>query len=360
MSQNTSSKFVAVIMAGGRGQRFWPLSTVDKPKQFLDLERSGHTLIQTTFERILPLVDNPEDVFVATAERYVDLVKTQLPEVPAHNLIIEPVGRDSAPAVALASLSVHEHSPDAVVGFFSSDHRVGEPEAFRATVEKAAELARAEHGLVTIGIQPTRPATGYGYIRAGRAVGAGFRVAEFVEKPNAVRAQLYLDEGGYSWNAGIFVWSAQTILEELDAHANDLMVPLREAFAAGNVEAVFPTLKKISIDYAVLEHTDKAFVVPGDFGWDDIGDWVALERLLSHDKQGHDKNNPNTVMGTHVGLETAGNIIYTEDASDIIVTLGVENLVIVKRGNAVLVIHKDRVQDIKELLNDERLEHAVV
>ena len=219
-------------------------------------------------------------------------------------------------------------------------------------------MAETQGGLVTVGIRPTRPATGYGYIRAGEAVGPGFRVAEFVEKPNAVRAQLYLEEGGYSWNAGIFVWSARTILEELDAHAGELMVPLREAFSAGKVAEVFPTLKKISIDYAVMERTDKAFVVPGDFGWDDIGDWVALERLLKHDT--HAKDNPNTVVGTHVGLETAGNIIYTEDASDIIVTLGVENLVIVKRGNAVLVIHKDRVQDIKELLGDERLEHAVV
>ena len=358
------SKFVAVIMAGGKGQRFWPLSTVDKPKQFLDLERSGRTLIQTTFERVLPLVDSPEDIFVATAERYVDLVQTQL-DIPSENLIIEPVGRDSAPAVALASLTVHERYPNAVVGFFSSDHRVGEPAAFRNVVTQAAELAEAENGLVTIGIQPTRPATGYGYIRAGEAVSAGFRVAEFVEKPNAVRAQLYLEEGGYSWNAGIFVWSAQTILEELDAYAGDLMVPLREAFAAGNVAEVFPTLKKISIDYAVMEHTDKAFVVPGDFGWDDIGDWVALERLLKRDRHGFDKHsndtpNPNTVVGTHVGLETEGNIIYTEDGSDVIVTLGVENLVIVKRGNAVLVIHKDRVQDIKALLNDERLEQAVV
>ena len=347
-------------MAGGKGQRFWPLSTADKPKQFLDLERSGNTLIQTTVERVLPLVDSLEDVFIATAERYVDLVKMQLPDLPEDNLIIEPVGRDSAPAVALASLSVHARHPDAVVGFFSSDHRIGEPEIFRKTVTEAVELAKTQNGLVTLGIHPTRPATGYGYIRAGEAVGPGFRVAEFVEKPNAVRAQLYLEEGGYSWNAGIFVWPAQTILDELDTHAGELMTPLREAFTAGSVAEVFPTLKKISIDYAVMEHTDKAFVVPGDFGWDDIGDWVALERLLKRDRRKHDQPDPNTVVGTHVGLETQGNIIYTEDSSDVVVTLGVENLVIVKRGNAVLVIHKDRVQDIKELLGDERLEQAVV
>ena len=345
------STFVAVIMAGGKGQRFWPLSTPDKPKQFLDLERTGRTLIQSTYDRILPLVAGPEAIFVATAQPYKDLVLEQLPDLSEDNLIIEPVGRDSAPAVALASLTLHKRYPDAVAGFFSADHRIGLPGEFRDTIRQATELAQSTAGIVTIGIQPSWPATGYGYIQAGEPVGEhGYRVLQFVEKPNAKRAQQYLEAGHYSWNAGIFVWPLKTILQELETHVPDLMKPLKEAFEQGKVAEVFPTLKKISIDFAVMERTDKVYVIPGDFEWDDIGDWVALERLLKQNE-----SDSNTVVGNHVGLETAGNIIYTETEDDVIVTLGVENLVVVKRGNVVMLVHKDRIQEIKHILEDERL-----
>lgn len=347
--------FVAIIMAGGKGQRFWPLSTEAKPKQFLDLERCGRTLIQSTFDRLLPLTGSPENILVATAERYVELVKTQLPEIPEENLLIEPVGRDSAPAVALASLSVHERYGDVVAGFFSSDHRIGDNHAFQETVRQAIALADSSQGLVTIGIAPSRPATGYGYIRAGRSEGAGFAVQQFVEKPNLPKAESYLAAGNYYWNAGIFVWHTDVILRELDTHAPKLMNPLRQACRDGTVADVFPTLQKISIDYAVMEPTNKAYVIPGNFDWDDIGDWVALERLLKHSGAG-----TNTVIGTHVGLEDSGNIIYTENPDDVIVTLGVENLVIVKRGNTIFLANKNSIQDIKKLLEDERLSHLMM
>lgn len=348
------SDFVAVIMAGGKGQRFWPLSTSDKPKQFLDLEQSGRTLIQRTFDRILPLTGDAQHVMVATAEKYVDLVREQLPKLPLENILVEPEGRDSAPAVALASLAVEKRFGDAVMGFFSSDHQIHEDEAFLDVIRRATVLAKDTSGLVTIGITPTRPATGYGYIEAGEEVAhGGFRVTTFAEKPNAVKAQQYIDAGNFSWNAGIFVWQTSSILEELDTYAPELMKPLREAFKNNTVAQVFPTLDKISIDFAVMEHTKRAFVIPGDCGWDDIGDWVALERLLQ-DKAAS-KTDTNTVIGKHVGLETDGNIIYTENPEDVIVTLGIENLIIVKRGNAILLVQKDRVQDIKKVLGDERL-----
>lgn len=342
--------FIAVIMAGGKGQRFWPLSTTSRPKQFLDLDQCGRTLIQTTFDRVLPLTERPDRVFVATAERYVDLVREQLPEVPDENLLIEPEARDSAPAVALASLTIAERFPDAVVGFFSSDHRIGRPEAFQASIGGAIALARDRSGLVTIGIEPTRPATGYGYIEQGESVEGGYRVARFVEKPNLATARRYLAAGGYAWNAGIFVWEVGTVLSELDRHAPELMRPLRDGFEQGRVAEVFPTLEKISIDYALMERTDRCYVVPGGFDWDDIGDWVALERLLQRADE-----NANTVVGRHVGLDTRSNILYTDDPDDVIVTLGVRDLVVVKRGNAVLLVHKSRVQDIKALLDDDRL-----
>jgi mannose-1-phosphate guanylyltransferase len=343
-------EFVPVIMAGGKGQRFWPLSTSDKPKQFLDLEKTGRSLLQSTFDRLLPLVKSPNHIYIATAKRYLDLVKEQLPQIPLGNILIEPEARDSAAAIAFASLSIYNQHPASIVGFFSSDHRIGNVAMFQDNVRQAIQLARDTQGLVTLGINPNRPATGYGYIQAAEAIGQGYKVARFVEKPNLTKAQRYLDDGGYFWNAGIFVWPAKTILEELRQYAPELMMPLEQAFHDHTVKTIFPTLKKISIDYAVMEHSQKVYVIPGHFDWDDIGDWVALERLLQKGQEAH-----NTVLGTHVGLETAGNIIYTGNPDDVVVTLGVENLVIVKQGNTVLLVHKDRVQDIKKLLEDERL-----
>jgi mannose-1-phosphate guanylyltransferase len=352
----TTTPFVAVIMAGGKGQRFWPLSTSDKPKQFLDLERSGRSLLQQTFDRIKPLVAGVEHILVATAERYLALVKEQLPELPKSNILIEPVGRDSAPAIALASLEVQQRFGNVISGFFSSDHRIPEQDVFTKTIQSAIQLADKQRGLVTIGIVPSRAAIGYGYIQAGEASDCGsFRVAQFVEKPNQVKAQSYLEAGTYYWNAGIFVWPSEVILQELRHYAPDIMEPLEQAFSGGRVSQVFPNLRKIPIDFAVMEQTKRAFVIPGAFSWDDIGDWVALERLL----EGH-KQESNTVLGTHVGYETAGNIIYTESSDDIIVTVGVKDLVIVKQGNTVLLVHKDHVQDLKKVLENEKLNQLTV
>lgn len=348
----SDTQFVAVIMAGGQGQRFWPLSTPERPKQFLDLRRSGRTLLQATYDRVMPLAGAPERVLVATAARYVDLVKRQLPELPPTNLLVEPTPRDSAPAIALACLTIEERFGDVVTGFFSSDHEIPNTEAFLDVARTAVRLAAEQDGLVTIGIEPSRPATGYGYIEVGAELAGGNRVARFVEKPNLRTAKAYVAGGRHLWNAGIFVWRVSTALAELDRHDPDLMVPLRRAFASGEVEGVYPGLKRISIDFALMERTDKALVVPGNFVWDDIGDWVALERLLTpQDGPG----GANTVVGRHVGLDASRNIVYTEDPDDVVVTLGVHDLVIVKRGNAVLLVHKDRVQELKTLLADERL-----
>jgi len=340
----------AVIMAGGQGQRFWPLSTAERPKQFLDLSRSGRTLIQQTYDRVLPLAHSPERVFVATAERYLDLVHEQLPDVPLENVLVEPTPRDSAPAIALASLNIHQRFGDVVTGFFSSDHQIGS--GFDNAILAAARVARERDGLVTVGITPSRPSTGYGYIELGNPQGEGFRVSRFVEKPNVRSAEAYLAAGNYLWNAGIFVWRTGVVLAELDRHAPELMRPLRSSFAAGTVVSDFAKLQKISIDYALMERTERAYVVPGRFSWDDIGDWVALERLVG--SQGGTTSS-NTVVGHHVGVDTSGNIVYTEDPEDVVVTLGVHDLVIVKRGNALLLVHKERVQEIKTLLEDERL-----
>lgn len=335
-------------MAGGQGQRFWPLSTAERPKQFLDLEQCGRTMLQATFDRLLPLAGSAERVYVATGQRYLSLIREQLPQLPDGNVIVEPTGRDSAPAVALASLIIRDRLGDVTLGFFSSDHRIESNDSFHIAVRRAAKLAEAELGLVTLGVLPTRAATGYGYIERGSIVGDGFRVVRFVEKPNATKAEAYRRAGTYFWNAGIFVWRAETILGELDRYAPDIMQPLRSAFEENRVDQVFPTLPKRSIDYAVMEHTGRAIVVPVECGWDDVGDWVALERVLQ--RNGAMGDVPNTVVGRHVAHEASGNIVYTEGEDDVIVMVGVHDLVVVKRGNTILLVAKDRVDAVKTVL----------
>ncbi len=200
-------------MAGGQGQRFWPLSTPSRPKQFLDLGHTGRTLLQSTYDRVLPLSGAPGRIMVATSEAYVKLVKEQLPELPHENLLIEPTPRDSAPAIALACLAIEERfGASTVAGFFSSDHEVGNAPAFTTCALSAIQLAAEHNGLVTIGIIPSRPATGYGYIEVGEALGPGHRVGRFVEKPNLPTAESYVKGGQHLWNAGIFVWRVGTAL----------------------------------------------------------------------------------------------------------------------------------------------------
>jgi mannose-1-phosphate guanylyltransferase len=357
--------FVALIMAGGVGQRFWPLSTADRPKQFLDLERTGRSLLQATFDRVMAATGTAASVFVITGAQYAKLVREQLPELPTDNILLEPIGRDTAPAITLAMLEIKRRCDNPVVGVFPSDHRVGDVAAFLATTHLAIEQARNTKGLITLGIEPSYPATGYGYIERGEAAGRSyldghhqdsiFRVAKFVEKPPLEQAQGYLNSGRFSWNGGIFFWQVEVMLRELKVYATSLFDSLAAAHQAGTVSEVFPTLPKISIDYAVLEKTKNAFVIPAAFDWDDLGDWQALERLLQKDCA-----DINTVIGQHIGLEASGNIIYNEDADDMIVTLGIEDLVIVKRHNALLLMRKDKIQDIKRLLNDERLSQFVL
>jgi mannose-1-phosphate guanylyltransferase len=342
--------FVAVIMAGGSGQRFWPLSTADYPKQFLDLEQRGRSLLQATWDRVAPIAADPARVLVVTGERYAGLVAEQLPELPRENVLLEPIGRDTAPAVAWAALTVAQRFGDVVMGLFPADHRIGKPDAFAATLRQAIALAADLGGLITLGIPPTYPATGYGYIQRGEAVGLAYRVRRFVEKPDAVRAEQFVASGEYSWNSGIFVWRSAVILDELARHCPEVLTPLRAALKTDTLAEVFPQVTRISIDYAVLEKTDRAYVIPADIAWDDIGDWLALERLLKRADE-----RANTVVGKHVGLEASGNIIYTHGPDDVVVTLGVSDLLIVKRENTVMIVRKDRVQDIKRLLSDERL-----
>lgn len=351
-------KIIPVILAGGKGERFWPVSRLKHPKQFLCLDGSGQSLLQATADRLLTLAGDWNSLWVITAGHLAEGVRSQLPDLPEENLLVEPQGRDTAPAVAWATLEVaKKHGEDAVVGFFPADHWIADEAAFCQTLTHAAELAVAEGAIATLGITPTYPSTGYGYIEQADQVGTygdlpAYKVSRFTEKPDKETAESFIASGRFSWNSGMFIFPASVMLQELKTHAAELMTPIMEQ----GIDA-YATLPKLSIDYAVMEKTDRAYVMPVAFGWDDLGDWNAVERLL---KKPEDNN---VELATHVGIETTGSILYASNPDEVVVTIGLEDVVVVRDGNATLIVHKDRTQDIKKAVkllgDDERFKHLL-
>ena len=343
-----TQSLVPVILAGGKGERFWPLSRKQRPKQFLCLDGSDRSLLQSTADRLLHIAKGWDNLWVVTASHLAQGVCEQLPELPLANLLIEPEGRDTAPAVAWSTLEVAKrYGEDAIVGFFPADHWIDNQEIFEETLAAAVDLAVKESAIVTLGITCNQAATGYGYIEQGEKVGLygsgsgypGYRVDRFTEKPDRETAQAFLDSGRFSWNGGMFVFQADVALKELRHHAPEILLPLEEKGVAA-----YPTLPKKSIDYALMEKTDRAYVLPVTFGWDDLGDWGAIERLLKK------ADNPNVELATHVGLDTQGAVLYSTDADELIVTIGLEDTVVVRDGKVTLIVKKDRTQEIKTVL----------
>ncbi|MEM9137767.1 MAG: mannose-1-phosphate guanylyltransferase [Cyanobacteria bacterium P01_F01_bin.42] len=337
--------FIPVILAGGKGERFWPLSRARHPKQFLNLNDNGQSLLQNTATRLLPLAGSWENIWVITAAPIADGVRQQLPQLSASSLLIEPQGKDTAPAVAWATLEVAaKYGEEAVLGFFPADHWIADPTGFEKTLKAAAELASKKAAIVTLGIQPVYPATGYGYIKQGPDAGqygdcTAYQVDRFTEKPNESTAAEFLESGLYSWNSGMFIFRAGVMLEQLQKHSPDLLSALRS-----NGKAAYETLPKISIDYALMEKTDRAFILPADFHWDDLGDWNALSRLHSAQENG------TVELATHRGIETHNSIIYAEDKEELVVSIGLEDTLVVRVGKVTLVAKKERSQDIKKVL----------
>ena len=339
-----NKSLIPVILAGGKGERFWPLSRINRPKQFLSLDGSGKSLLQATAQRVLSLTEDWGQVWVITSALIADGVREQLPQLPETNLLIEPEGRDTAPAVAWTTLEVSQrHGEDAAIAFFPADHWIGDRQAFARTINAATELATAEDAIVTLGITPNHPATGYGYIEQGEVRGdygglKAYKVSRFTEKPDRATAESFISTGRYSWNSGMFIFRAGLVLQELHRHAPQIIRPLAEKGKAAYFE-----LEKKSIDYALMEKTQLAYVIPANFGWDDLGDWNALERLLKEDGD-------NVELANHVGRDTKGTIIYASDKEEAIVTIGLEDVVIVRDRNATLIVKKDRTQEIKQVL----------
>jgi mannose-1-phosphate guanylyltransferase len=341
----------AVIMAGGAGTRLWPLSRVARPKQVLRLF-GGESLLRHAYERIAGLLE-PDAIYVITGSRYLPAVAEELPELPERNLLGEPQGRDTANAVGLAAAVLRQRDPDAVMGIFTADHIIMPIDRFRDALDLAYGVAEREaNALVTLGVRPSSPHTGYGYVRRGAALAERvYGVEEFTEKPDLARATEYVAAGNYYWNSGMFTWRAATILDQLHKYLPKSYEGLSQIAVAWDtpqrqerLERVYPTLIKISIDFAVMERAEHVLVVEMDCQWVDVGSWTAFESLVSADADG----NVNAASAT-LNLGSRGNILVSED-DHLIATIGVDDLVIVHSADATLICTRRDAQSIKELV----------
>ena len=386
-------------MAGGVGSRFWPMSTPEYPKQFVDVLGRGMSMIQMTVERFAPLCPI-ENMWVVTSAAYEALVREQLPQLPVENILLEPAMRNTAPCIAYACWKIRQKNPSANVVVTPADALVVDVDDFRKVIGSALEFTAAEHRIVTVGIRPTRPETGYGYIEiAGHAgndgvahdgadndgggsvndgvgndgvgndgvtndgvgndgadvtpglIGSPLKVDSFKEKPALEVARQYLAAGNYLWNAGIFVWNIDTIVESLRAFVPELaakMDIMSESFFTPSerevVGDIFPTCEKISIDYAVMEKADYIYTIPGDFGWSDVGTWGSLWTLLSHDEDG------NAVVGANVHLNDCRGCIVHAPGAESVVLQGLEDSIVVERDGRLLVCKLSEEQRIKDFV----------
>lgn len=340
-----------VILAGGRGERFWPLSRRNRPKQLLPL-LSDRPMLADTVDRLSGLA-RPRDIFVITASDLVGAVREAAPQIPHHHVVGEPVGRNTAPAVALAAWWLRDAGDDAVAVVLPSDHRIEPAERYRAELEAAAWVALERRAIVTLGIPPTRPETGYGYIEVGEPIAAGssvHAVAAFREKPDQGTAVRYLADGRHLWNAGIFIFSPAVMLEEIHEHAPEiaaLLPALTERLADWSeqtLERYYAAAPSISIDYAVMEKSRRALVARAGFAWDDLGSWAALGEA-SADARG------NTARGRTILIDSEGVVAFSDGG--LVAALGVKDLVVVRTADATLVVSRDRVQDVRAIV--ERL-----
>ncbi len=339
-------------MAGGVGSRFWPLSNDDLPKQFLDVLGVGRTLIQLTAERFHDIVPT-ENIWVVTNRHYADLVQEQLPDVPRENILLEPCRRNTAPCICYASWRIKKKNPRATIVVTPSDHIVMDNQRFADSIRDAVDFASETDAIVTLGMKPTRPETGYGYIKADLTFASSrkknlYRVDAFKEKPTREVAEQYLQDSSYFWNAGIFVWTVSTIVNAFRVYQPEIsrifekLLPTygtpREREA---IDEQFPLCENISVDYAILEKAEEIFVYPADFGWSDLGTWGSLQENLQRDSYG------NAVVGNDVKVfESRNNIIHTEGLRQVVVQ-GLDGYVVAERDGVLLICQLSEEQRIK-------------
>ncbi len=343
-----------LIMAGGVGSRFWPASRTERPKQFMDFMGKGKSLIQLTYLRFREKFDS-DKIYVVTNAAYTSLVKEQLPELSDSQILAEPMGKNTAAAIAYGCYKIHYTHGRSNVVVSPSDHLIQQSEVFLETINKTIAFVENNKALVTIGIKPTRPDTGYGYIQyLNIPVEADiYKVKTFVEKPNAEMAVQLLESGDFVWNAGIFVWNTQTIMDEMEKHLpeiSSLFGRVKNKWGSkdeqGAVNEIYPLCKSISIDFGILESSEHVYLSPGNFEWSDLGTWLSLFENTKKDK------NNNAKIGKLIALyDTHDSLIYNDDSTPLVVN-GLSDVIIVKSDNLVLICSKNKEQEVKQIVND--------
>ena len=345
----------ALIMAGGRGERFWPKSRKNLPKQFLSLTDDGKTMIQLTVERILPLV-KLEDIFIATNKAYRELVLEQIPGLPEENILCEPIGRNTAPCIGLGAIHIAQKYDDAIMFVLPSDHLIKFTNMFLKTLETGADVAENNTNLVTIGITPDYPETGYGYIKFDprRTEGQAYAVERFVEKPSLEVAKEYLSTEEYLWNSGMFIWKVSSILKNMQKFMPDTyesLIKIKEAIGTPQQDSIlekeFHNMLSQSIDYGIMEKADNIYILPGTFGWDDVGSWLAVERIKKTNEFG------NAVAGNIITVNTHNCIIQGD--KKLIAIVGMEDTIVVDTKDATLICAKDSAGDIKKVTENLKI-----
>jgi mannose-1-phosphate guanylyltransferase len=344
-----------MIMAGGGGTRLWPMSRQDTPKQLLPLVEET-SMFKVSVDRLAPLF-SPDQIYVVTGRRYFDSLRAEAPDIPATNFIVEPYARNTAPAAALGITVIQKHDPEATVVVLTADHHIAKKETFRDVLAAAYQLAQ-KGCIATLGISPSYPATGFGYIQQGEELEkignfTSYVSTKFTEKPDAVTAAGFLASGDYTWNSGMFIWKAEQAMAEFKRQQLDMYNRFMELTPTvdtpeyeAKLEAIWSAMPEISIDKAVMEKAKNMAVIPVDMGWNDVGSWEALYEVLKLDKFGNGFKGRQTAVP--VNLDTKNTLVYSDK---LIVTIGVEDIIVVETPDALLICHKDRAQDVKEVVN---------